>query len=304
MVCLTLLFIVILTAASKVTSLHCSDQQPPASGDDDPQQVTTLQYCLVDECTIKRIDNGEELDIVYTTNSLIVTTSTDGHTSSVVVAKLENELVCSTDAVMDDNVPRSIATTVMIMLVSGYIVVVHLLFRKLRHTLGKLLMLYSCSIVLACVIIIAILITHFRIKVNSSIICHIITISAVITVVFIDSFATCILTHYAYIMYRCYNFQPKLSANRSKFLFQGYIIYAVGSVILLVSTTMIYYAVTGNNRYLLQADGHCNGFSRTSYIGEIYTIFSKSFQIAMFVVYLLYYFKLKSRIRNAAITNR
>ena len=53
-----------------MTSLHCSDQQLPASGDDDLQQVTTLQYCLVDNCT-KGIDTGEELDIVYTTNSLI-----------------------------------------------------------------------------------------------------------------------------------------------------------------------------------------------------------------------------------------
>ena len=48
---LTLLFIVILTTVSKVTSLHCSDQQLPASGDDDSQQVTTLQYCLFDNCT-------------------------------------------------------------------------------------------------------------------------------------------------------------------------------------------------------------------------------------------------------------
>ena len=55
MACRVLLFIVII-AASEVTSLHCSDQQLHASarGDDIPnlQQVTTLQYCLVDNCTI------------------------------------------------------------------------------------------------------------------------------------------------------------------------------------------------------------------------------------------------------------
>ena len=72
MVWLTLLFTVILTTVSKVKSLHCSDQQLPASGDDDLQQVTTLQYCLVDNCTIMMIDAGEELDIVYTTDSLII----------------------------------------------------------------------------------------------------------------------------------------------------------------------------------------------------------------------------------------
>ena len=34
-----LLFIFTLTTVSKVTSLYCSDQQLPASGDDDLQQV-------------------------------------------------------------------------------------------------------------------------------------------------------------------------------------------------------------------------------------------------------------------------
>ena len=93
MACLTLLFIVILTTVSKVTSLHCSDQQLPPSGDDDLQQVTTLQYCLVDHCTIMKINTGEKLDIVYTTDSLTVTTPTDGHTSEV-ITRLENELLC------------------------------------------------------------------------------------------------------------------------------------------------------------------------------------------------------------------
>ena len=94
MACLTLLFIVILATVSKVTSLYCSDQQLPASGDVDLQQVTTIQYCLVDDCTIMKIDTGEKLDIVYTTDSLIVTTPTDGHTSKV-TARLENELHCA-----------------------------------------------------------------------------------------------------------------------------------------------------------------------------------------------------------------
>ena len=67
-----------------MASFQCSDQQLPASGDDDLQQVTTLQCCLVDNCTIMMIDTGEELDIVYPTNGLIVTTPIDGHTSMMI----------------------------------------------------------------------------------------------------------------------------------------------------------------------------------------------------------------------------
>ena len=71
------------------TALHCYPynsqkgditsllyQQLPASGDDHLQQVTTLQYCLLDNCTIMMIETGKELDIVYTTDSLIVTIPT------------------------------------------------------------------------------------------------------------------------------------------------------------------------------------------------------------------------------------
>ena len=89
MSCLTLLFIAILTTASKVTSLHCSHQ--PASGDDHLQQYTTLQYCLVDDCTIMKINTGEKLDIVYTTDSLIVTIPPNGHNSEV-IALLEKRM--------------------------------------------------------------------------------------------------------------------------------------------------------------------------------------------------------------------
>ena len=86
--------IVTLTAVSKVTTLQCSDQQLPTSGDDHLQQVTTLQYCLVDNCTIMMTDTGEELDIVCTTDSVIVTTSTGSHTS-MLIAIQESELPCT-----------------------------------------------------------------------------------------------------------------------------------------------------------------------------------------------------------------
>ena len=40
-----------------------------------------------------RIDIGEELDITYTTNSLLVATPIDGHTS-MVDTRLDDELSC------------------------------------------------------------------------------------------------------------------------------------------------------------------------------------------------------------------
>ena len=67
--------ITILTVASGATPLYCSDVQSPTGGsghNTDPSQVTTLQYCIIDNCTVMRIDTGQQLDITYTTESLLI----------------------------------------------------------------------------------------------------------------------------------------------------------------------------------------------------------------------------------------
>jgi len=96
MVYFTLLFIAIFTV-SKVTSLSCSGQQPSgsASGDDiaRTQQVTILQYCFIDDCTIMRTDTGEKLNIIYTSDGYLITTLTNGHTS-MMIARPDNEMLC------------------------------------------------------------------------------------------------------------------------------------------------------------------------------------------------------------------
>ena len=63
----SLLLIIIIIVASGTTPLYCSDAQSPASGSGniDLSQATTLKYCIIDNCTIMRIDTGQQLDIVY-----------------------------------------------------------------------------------------------------------------------------------------------------------------------------------------------------------------------------------------------
>ena len=83
-----LLLILTTTTTTHTTSLHhhCnySDVYSLASGMADLQQFTTLQYCLIDNCTIMRIDTGQQLDIVYTTQNLLLVTPTDGQTSMLI----------------------------------------------------------------------------------------------------------------------------------------------------------------------------------------------------------------------------
>ena len=57
------------------------------------QVNTSLQYCMMDSCTIIRIDNGEKLEIIHTTESLLVPVQTDGHTSEIILT-FENLVPC------------------------------------------------------------------------------------------------------------------------------------------------------------------------------------------------------------------
>ena len=82
-----------------------------------------------------RIDTGEELDIIHTTESLLVAVPTDGHTSEIVLP-LENEAPCFpmlTQRSLDLFVIGIAALfNVTLGFVSGYIVVIYLLFPELQ----------------------------------------------------------------------------------------------------------------------------------------------------------------------------
>ena len=59
-------FLLIAVYAASEATLYCSIADDSGSSSmNGPQQVSTLEYCVVDNCTIMRIDNGQKLDIVY-----------------------------------------------------------------------------------------------------------------------------------------------------------------------------------------------------------------------------------------------
>jgi len=95
-----------------------------------------------------------EAGYTYTTDdSLIVATPTNGHTS-VVIARLDDELPCvaSTTEAIDPILVVLIVLSVILVptltvIVNGYIFIVHLMFKELRTTFGKLLMLYCLLII-------------------------------------------------------------------------------------------------------------------------------------------------------------
>ena len=143
------LFLVVTTTQAVSLDHHCnSEMHSSASGMADSQHSITIQCCLIDNvnCTIIRIDTGQQLDIVYTTESLLVVTPTDGQTL-MLIPKNDPELSCS----ISNNVSIVIhilgpILTLSIIVTSGYTAVVHLMFKELQNTFGKLIIIYNTAI--------------------------------------------------------------------------------------------------------------------------------------------------------------
>ena len=314
MVCATLLLITILSVASgQATPLYCSDVQSPASGshNTDLSQVTTLQYCIIDNCTIMRIDTGQQLDIVYTTESLLIVTPIDGHTS-MVIAKIDDKLPCNNKYQSIIDVGRLIQFLIILIfgivlfVMSGYVLTVHLLFKELRSLFGKLLIFYSLGVMSMVTFVLALLLMHDVIAVNSQMICHTTMVCFIMGSATYEVFATNILTHLAYTMYRCYKLKSELSSKASQFLLRCYFAYAFITLVLLFFLVITYDWRTGNGRHTLLPNGHCAFVDQYSYntllIAEILPAINKVIQILMFIAYIVYYIKFNAIIGSAEIS--
>ena len=265
-----LFLIAILTVTSGATPLYCSDVQSQANGNEntDVSQITTLQYCIMDNCTIMRIDTGQQLDIVYTTGSLLIVTTNDSQTS-MVITKIDDDLPClkylnTTNEIQAIQYVRSIIGLSMV--VSAYVIIVHLLFKTFCSSLfGKLLMFHNLFMVLRSISVTALDLMHFLIAVNSQTTCHITTIIFALTFAGNKLFATNILTHCAYLMYRCYHLKSTISKKRLGFLFRCYTTYAGCTLILIFFVTIAYDWRTGMGENTNLANGHCSYVDPSSF---------------------------------------
>ena len=109
-------------------------------------------------------------------------------------------------------------------IVSGYVLIVHLLFKELHTIFGKLLMFYSSSVMSMSTSVIALLLMHHLITVNSQMICHTTMIIFIMAFVAYELFAAIILTHLAYTMYCCYKLKSGISTKRKPSLFRCYLL--------------------------------------------------------------------------------
>ena len=232
--------------------------------------------------------------------------------TAVVITRLEKELPCivphpnTTGRKMVEFVGLMLSTT-LIMIISGYVVVVHLLFKELRNLFGKLLLCYSLSVVSVCAIVDTLLLLHYRIVTNSQELCHV-TIAFMLAVISIEVFATCLLTHLAYLMYHSYHLKPELPKVRSIRLFRCYMTYEVVTIMLAVLLILLYDIPSDNGRYTLLADGHCSFLNQYVYptlvLMYVIACIYKAVQMGMFTVYLYYAYKTYNTISDPSTSSK
>jgi len=243
-----------------------------------------------------RIDNGQQLDIVYTTQSLLLVTPTDGQTS-MFIYKNEPELSCFTPNTNDDDNAQFIVVTISILvgLVSGYIAVVHMCFKELCNTFGKLMIFYNLAFPLRSVSITALSIMHLKVTVNSWKPCYLIFFTFVQSIIVTDGFATCILAYLAYVMYQSYKCIQMTKETNDRF-YKYSLVYVLGLLFLFDIYLVGYDFGTGAFKYALLPNGHCSyvnqqGYNTTVIIALAHTIYNKVIDILLLVFYFTYYYK-------------
>ena len=306
MACITpfLLVFVATSKAASMSSHSCNLSAPPlsASGDDvdmtDLSRVnTSLQYCMIDNCTIMRIDTGEELEIIYTTESLLVAVPTDGHTSEIVLP-LDNKIPCFPVPTKRSLFVVVVLTlfTVALGLASGYVMMVHLLFPELRNEFGILLMSYNATLFAVEVYALVGYMMHYAIAVGSQLVCQTMINGFMFLVMILESYSTCILFHITYIMYRSF----KLKSDMPKNLLFFYNCFVFGLLAVFAIIIISYDLYSGNGKQTILPSGHClfiNDYTyQTFRIKDAQTTSNKVAQLSCFVIFLFFYFKQRNTI--------
>ena len=289
---LAIVIITILKWSCALTPATCED----GSGVDAPE-VTTLQYCIIDNSTILRLDTGEQLDIVYTKDSILVVTS-DGCQTAIEVSRPYNELVCSMDDLPGDiGIPNSIylitlVWTALVLAITGYNIIIHLLYKKLRCPMGKLLMLYSIFMAIFSVDFFLIITFIHKFPVSLNHVCHTLRLVFTATYIGYETTATCILAHSAYHMRQSYKMIP-VNPREDKMVWRRYLYYIIGTIAIAMLMILTYDVGTTEGRYYGYCSKHHPIFSTMLILTHAFSAFNVLIQIAMFIAFLYYYHKMR-----------
>ena len=294
--------VVLALAIMTTTILKWSCALIPTTSEDgsgvDSPEVTTLQYCIIDNSTILRLDTGEQLDIVYTKDSILVVTI-DGCQTAVEVSRPYDELVCSmNDLPGDIGIPNSLYLTILVwtalvLAITGYNIVIHLLYKKLRNPMGKLLLLYSIFLAIVSIDHFLILTFIHKFPINFDHVCYTFKLVFIATYIGYEATATCILAHSTYYMRQGYKMIP-INPREDKVVWRHYLCYIIGTIAIAMLVILTYDVGTTERRHYGYCSKHDPIFFTMVILTHTFSSINAPIQIAMFIAYLYYWYKMRN----------
>ena len=182
--------------------------------------------------------------------------TTDGSQTAIEVPRPQNEQVCGVNELPVDIVITTLlyifasVWNAVILSITGYNILIHLLYKKLRSPIGKLLMLYSISLALTsgAFFMIITFVHKFPISSNFNYLCYIIKLVLFGANVGYEAIASCILAQSVYLLRQSYK-MILISPREDKIVWQRCLYYIVGTIAIAMLMILTYDVGTTEGRY-------------------------------------------------------
>ena len=155
-------------------------------------------------------------------------------------------------------------------------------------------MMYSSTYAIASVSYFMIVtLVYYKFTIDYHRICQIIKIVFVVTDIGFEATATCILMHSAYLLWQCHRMKP-VTHNEDKVVSKRYYGYVIGTMAISMFTILIYDLAINRGEFTEYCDDHDPIFFTMVTIMQIASFINHLFQIALFIVYLYYWYKIRN----------
>ena len=268
-----------------------------------PEEVTmdTWQYCIVDNSTILRLDTGEQLDIVYTSNNTLLVILNHSQTVLVLPRLYNDKLGCGIDDLSGDFVlPNSAYVSILVwslvaLSVSGRNIVIHVFYKKLNNPMGKLLMWYSIFLILRSICFFIMITLQFKLSsdFHNVHVCHFAKLAFITVSIGYEAIATCILMHTAHSLRQTDKMQP-VDPSKYKIFIRCYFWYVTCTVVISMFIILTYDLGMTKRGYSRYCDRDDPIYQNMIIVKQTIFLINKVAQIALFIIYLYYWRKLRS----------
>ena len=268
-----------------------------------PANISDDNYCIVDQCTIKLTATGELLNVTaLADNYLLANNSTIQQ--PMAITRLPTEVVCLIQFFIYHGyfIIKVLAflfrflLLILIAVASGYVLGIHLMFKVLRHLLGKLLIVYHSAVLAALFASLLLIMSNLLFAPGSQTVCQVFVHGYSLTYMLYEGIGTVVSAQVCYLMYRDYKNMADISPTWSDQLFEHYIIFSFSPMIPMAILTIgfDFTARIGNETIL--PTGHCilppTNLYESLFLAYMYIAIHKICQLLVFIYTLHYFHKL------------